>query len=153
MLSAMKNKIAFMESEISQIGKITGAKPLSEAVKDLNLLLKEASGRLPVSENEVIRDLSENARKLKIEVENISFLNKQDLSINIPGSALKELSISLKLVCTYQDLGRYLLALRDNFPILISLKQVNIHGNGQGQANLNVELIVSAYLQENLTNK
>jgi hypothetical protein len=43
-------------------------------------------------------------------------------------------------------LGKYLDALRDNFPFAIRIKSLVIRGGGEGQFNLDVELGLAIYL-------
>jgi hypothetical protein len=146
-LSGIKKQLVFAEADISQINAIAQGRAFPEAVRDLNLQLKQAALKLPNSEDTVVRSLSEKARELKIEVQNIFFSKRTDLAGRIPGAMIHELPISLKLVSQYNSLGEYLFALRNNFPILIRVRQINIQGNGEGQTNLNVDLEISAYLQ------
>ena len=147
-LSDIKKKLNYAESEIAEINRITQGKPLELAVSDLNLQLKNLTGRLPFRSEDVVKNLSDAAREFKVEVKNIAFAAEQKSSGKIPGYTVKELPISMKLSCEYRNIGEYLHKLRTDFPILVRVKQLLIEGSGEGSPQLDVSLQISAYLLE-----
>lgn len=147
-LSDIKNKLSYAESEIAEINRITQGKPLEQAVRGLNLQLKDLTARLPFRGGDVVKSLSDAARQFKIEVKNIAFAAEQKFSGKIPGYTIKELPISMKLSCEYRNLGEYLHQLRTDFPVFIRVKQLAIEGSGEGVPELVVSLQISAYLSE-----
>lgn len=147
-LKGIKYKLGLAEAEIEEINRISYGKPLPEAVRDLNLRLQKAALKVPVRDEEVVKELSEAARKLKIVLKNISLSNSFSLASKVPGYKIEELPISIKLNCEYREIGQYLNDLRDNFPVLIKIKSLLIQGGGEGQNNLDVDLQISAFLSE-----
>lgn len=144
----IKKKLISTEAEIAAIKAITQDKPFAEAVREMNNQLSRLVSKLPFREEEVIRALSELAKKLKIEVRNISLLDKQIIPDKISGYEVRELPISMKLSCEFRALGEYLKNLKSDDSILIRLRELNIDGEGEGHVNLNVNLQLSAYLSE-----
>ncbi|MDD5431889.1 MAG: hypothetical protein PHO70_02755 [Candidatus Omnitrophica bacterium] len=145
-LQVIKSKLAMAENEIAEINSFSKGKSLPEALRFLNLHLRTIPFKLPEHEEVVVKCLSEEARKLKLEVHDISFSEKTMLLDKIPGYEIEELQITIKLTGGYKALGEYLYNLRNNFPVLIRLRQVNIQGGGEGQFILNISLQISAYL-------
>lgn len=145
----IKNRLIGTEGEISQINKIAEGKPMQEAIVELNLKLSRVVAMLPSKEEDIIKVLSEEAKKLKID---IPVMDPEDaaesLAVQIPGLRIKELAISMKLVCEYKALGQYLEILRNKLPFLVKVRQLTINGVGEGNLNLNVDLKISAYLSE-----
>jgi len=144
----IKDKLTQREAEIEGIKRISHGQPLQDAVKDLNMRLRAASARLPASEEGIIKSLSEEAKKLKIDVQNTDPGEKKILPNKIPGFQIEELPISLDIVSEYKAIGEYLDILINQFPFLVRVRQFDIQGSGEGSPNLNVKLEISAYLSE-----
>ncbi len=144
--AAIKRKLQQAESGIAQIMSIAGGRDLAEAVRGLKTNLVKVTGKLPATEQVVIYNLSETARKLKIEVKNIIPSGKRLLENKISGYDMEELPISMNLVSDYRLMGEYLDILRNNFPVLICVRQLDIKGKGEGRTDLDVALQISAYL-------
>jgi len=94
----------------------------------------------------VINYLSEAARKLRISIKSISLDNNKAEQTQVPGFTIIKLPISLKLNCEYKALGEYLHILRDNSPFLIRVEHLDISGQGEGVASLDVNLKLLGYL-------
>lgn len=145
-LSAIKNKLKDVEAEIAQINRITEGRELAAAVKDLNNQLRKAGAKLPLRIEDVVKSLSEEARRQTLEVKNINFSDRRPLKFEIPGFSVDELVISMNLSCEFRELGEYLYSLRNNFPALVRVRQLSIKGKGEGYINLDAGLEVLAYL-------
>lgn len=149
-LASIKKQLADAETQIAEINRLSAGKELSVTMQDLSGQLRKASGRLLVKDEDVINSLSGLAKKLRIEVKNLDPDDKITLPNRIPGYDAQELPISMNLSCDFKTLGEYLDILRNDLPALIRIKQLDITGSGEGQANLNITLKISAYLLKEL---
>ena len=146
-LISIQKKLIATEDEISQINKITQGKTLEEAVKSLNLELNQAIANLPSRQEDVIGILSDEARKLKIDVRVMDPAdNPQATTANVAGFTITELPIVMQLVCDYRTIGEYLNILDQKLPLLIKIRQLNISGGEAGNSNLDINLEISVYL-------
>lgn len=144
-LSAIRKELQYTESQIRNINYLIQGKELSEAVKDLAEQLNRKANLILVSEEDLIHNLSEEARELNIKVKNIKPSGKQSTH-QVAGYNIEESFISMNLSCEFRELGEYLNILRDNFPMLTKIRKLSINGKGEGRANLDVSLHISAYL-------
>jgi len=144
--AALKSELIRTDSQIAEISRLTAGKDLAEAVKGLRVELIAATNKLPAADEVVIRYLLEGARNLKIEVKNINPAGVKPLDSRIFGYNLSELPILMHIACDYRTLGEYLHTLRNDFPVLVRLKQLDIQGKGEGQMGLEVTLQLCAYL-------
>lgn len=152
-LSSIKERLNGVEAQIAQINRIIEGRDLREIMEGLNNQLKGIYGKLPPRFDDVVDDLSEDARKLNIEVKNINFLNKELLKDVIPGYEIEKLPVVMNLVCEYNALGDYLDVLRTKFPVVLRAKQLDIKGKGEGQPRLDVDLQILAYLAREISTK
>jgi Tfp pilus assembly protein PilO len=144
--SAIKKELSQTENQIKEIMGIVGGRDLPEAVRELKTDFIKITAKLPPKENMIISGLSENAKRLNLEVRSISPSGGHLLANAIPGYDIEELPVSLNLVGDYRALGEYLHILRDNPPILIRVRQLEIKGKGEGRSDLDVALQICAYL-------
>ena len=147
-LSSIKMELASIEAQIAEINRISEGRDLSEAVKDFNEELVEAARLLPSRQEEIIFNLSQEARNLGIEVKSIMPSSKELVESKSSAFDIEELSISIKLSCEFRELGMYLDTLRNNFPVLVRIKQLDIRGTGEGKRILDVDLKISTYLSK-----
>lgn len=147
-LSEIKSELRNTESQISDITQLTQGQDLSETVKKIDQQLANAISALPKNDELVIKYLSKNARKLEIDIKNMSLAGKINIDHKIAGYVIEELPITLSLSCNYKALSEYLKLLRQDSAILVKIKQVNIASKGQGRPALQVNLGLSAFLAE-----
>jgi hypothetical protein len=146
--SDIKASLTQIESKTEQILSIASGKELPSAIKDLKVNFVELSGRLPAQEQTVIHALLETAKNKKIEVKNITPLGRNLVPSAISGCTVEELPFKLQLACEYRTLGEFLDILRNNFPVLVKVRHLNIKGTGEGRVNLNSNLEIQAYLSK-----
>lgn len=144
--STIKRELTEAEQQIAQIMSIAAGRNLADAVGELNKNLMEVTSMLPAEETTVISSLSQAARRLKIEVKNIIPSGRQVLENKVSGYVIEELPISMSLICEYRVLGEYLNILRNKFPVLVRVKQLDIKGKGEGTPNLDISLQIVTYL-------
>lgn len=144
--TAIKQELKQAEAQIAEIMSMTAGKELTQAFKDLKTDLVKISGKLPSGEEAVIYNLSESARKLGIEVKNIIPSGKRLLENRVSGYDIEELPISMNLSSDYRAMGEYLNMLRNRFPVLVKVRQLDIKGKGEGRTDLDVALQILAYL-------
>jgi len=145
-LAVLKADLTRTESQITEISRLASGGDLAEAVKALKMSLDNAVGQLPSQDEVVIKNLLAGAKKLRIEVSNVSPAGIKSIEGGVSGFSISEFPISMRLSCDYRTLGEYLHMLRNNFPVLIKLRQLDIRGRGEGQMNLEINLQLSAYL-------
>jgi Tfp pilus assembly protein PilO len=145
-LALIKKELMRAEAQITEIKNLVGKEELAAAVTQLRIKLNTVTSQLPQGEEVVISNLSQDARNLNIEVKNIIPSDTRLLSNRIAGYKIEELPISMKLVCEYNILGRYLEKLRNNFPVLVRIRKIDIVGKGEGKPKLDITLEISAYL-------
>jgi len=145
-LKEIQHKLSITEGEISDINRITGGMPEAEAVQGLNNKLNQMIAGFGDSDDDIIDALSKAARELKITINNISLSSRQLINSQIPGYEVREMPVSLKLTAEYRPLGEFLYRIRDNFPVLLTVRNLSISGEGEGDPRLDVDLEISAYL-------
>lgn len=145
-LAVIKKDLSNTEAQIADISKLASGGNLAEAVKALKIKLDALSAQLPSEDEIVIRSVLEGARKLRIDVSNVSPGAIKPMEAQAKDYVISEFPISMHLSCDYRTLGEYLGMLIRNFPVLVKLRKVDIAGNGEGQVNLNIDLQISAYL-------
>ncbi|MCM8789999.1 MAG: type 4a pilus biogenesis protein PilO [Candidatus Omnitrophica bacterium] len=144
----VKAELNQVEAKTAEILKIASGKDLSAAVKDLKINFLQASNKLPAQEETVIHSLLDSAKKLKIDVKNVTPLGRIAVTGSISGYIVEGLPIKLHLSCEYRQLGEFLALLRNNFPVLVELKNISIKGRGEGKVGLNAYLEIQAYLSK-----
>lgn len=144
--AGIKSELTQVESQIAEISRLSAGKDLAAAVVDLRMGLAKLSAKLPAEDQEVIYHLSENAKKLKIEVKNVTPAGRRLLENKVAGYDIEELPISMNLVAEFRVLGEYLNILRNNLGVLIRVRQLDIRGKGEGRADLDIALQLCAYL-------
>lgn len=142
----VRSESALIESRIDEILSIARGKNLALAIQGLRVDLTNLRNKLATGDETVIYNLSEAAKKSRLEVRSINRGAKQLLENRIPGYVIEELLVSLNLSGQYKEIGEYLKTLRDDFPILLRVKQLEIKGKGEGQEDLEIGLQVGAYL-------
>ena len=145
----IKNKLFFAENQITEINKITQGQDLAAAVGKLNQKLVRLVRRMPERQEVAMKFLTENARRLGIEVKNIVLLDKQIAANKAPGYIIGEVPIAMTLTADYKAIGEYLIALDEDESLLTRVRELDIKGDGEGQPKLDVSLQISAYLSEN----
>lgn len=144
----IRKDLASTENQIADILNLAKGDELTVAVKKLKTDLDKAHSQFPQGEEKVIRRLSDEASRLKIKVKNITSSGAKTLDGEVGGRNIDELFISMNLSCEYRQIGDYLDALINNFPILIKVSQLEIKGVGEGVPELDIDLKLSAYLSK-----
>jgi len=145
-LAYIKTRLKDSEAKIQSIAGSGGQEGLVATVEGMNAKLQKLSQRFSLSPEEVVKNLSEKARVLRITVKNINFSQKIPYPKDVPFYSVDEMPVVLSLVCEYRALGEYLIALRESFPAVVTVRQLSVRGKGEGVASLDVELQLSAYL-------
>lgn len=142
----IKTKLSQTENQIAEIMKITAGRDLAQATRELKVRFTRISGMLPREDEQLIYILSEQARKFKIEVKNISAGRKEKLEAKIRGYDLEEVEINMDLACEFHALGEYLDSLQDEYPVLTRIKGLDIERRDEGQPRLDANLRLVGYL-------
>lgn len=142
----IKKESVLTENKINEILSIAKGKDLASAIQDLRADLTNLRSKLATGDETVIYNLSETAKKSKLDLNSINRGSKQLLENKIPGYIVEELSVLLSLSGEYREIGEYLKSLKDDFPLLVRVKKLEIKGRGEGQEELEATLEVNAYL-------
>ncbi|MFH1354973.1 MAG: hypothetical protein ABIH19_02360 [Candidatus Omnitrophota bacterium] len=145
-LALVKAELKSVETQIKEINALIQGRELAEAAEDFNRQFAKVSNFLVSQDQDVISYLSEQARESKIEVSNITPGGRKPLNRQVVGYDIEELPISMNLFCEYKQLGEFLDLLRRSYLVLVSLRELNIKGRGEGRYFLDVGLKLSAYL-------
>lgn len=142
----IKASLAQTDAQINEISGLMAGKDMATAIKELRSKYETIKSRLPDQDEDAVGKIIDEAKKLRIEIKNITPASRIPLGDKVPGFYLEELPISLNFSCDYRMLGEYLNNLRNNSPLLIRIRRVNIKGKGEGVGNLDINLEISAYL-------
>ena len=148
--ASIKKEISVAESQIKDIEALIQGRELTEVARELSIEFNKLSGMILSEEKdeEVIDNLSRDARKFNIEVRDIRPSSRQPFKYQVAGLNLVELPICMNLVCESRDLGSYLSDLRHDFPVLLKFRRIEIRSDGEGSHRLDVDLEISAYLSK-----
>jgi hypothetical protein len=146
-LSSIKKEITYIETQIAQINKMTGGRDLTEVATGYNTQLRDISAVFSFSEEELIDNLSKEAKNLNIEINSIKPLEKKAIEEKTH-LKIEELPVNMQLSCEFRDLANYLKILKDNFHMLVKVRKIDIMGAGEGKDVLKVNLQISAYLSK-----
>jgi len=148
--STIKHEISVAESQIKDIEALIQGRELTEVARELSVEFNKLSGMILSEEKdeEVIGNLSQDARKFNIEVRDIKPAPRVLLKYQVAGLNLIELPISMSLVSESRSLGKYLRDLRNDFPVLLRFRRIEIRSDCEGCHRLNVDLDISAYLSK-----
>ena len=148
--TSIKKEISDAESQIKDIEALIQGRELTEVAHELNIEFNKLSGMILSEEKdeEVIDNLSQDARKFNIEVRDIKPAPRVLLKYQVAGLNLVELPISMSLVSESRALGKYLRDLRYDFPVLLKFRRIEIRSDCEGCHRLNVDLNISAYLSK-----
>lgn len=142
----IRSESALIENRIEEILSIAKGKNLALAIQGLRVDLTNLRNKLAAGDEAVIYNLSEAAKKSRLTVRSINRGSKQLLENKIPGYIVEELLVSLNLSGEYKEIGEYLRNLKEDFPLLVQVKQIEMKGKGEGQDDLEATLQVGAYL-------
>jgi len=146
-LISIKKELAKAESQIEEITKLVNEEDLAQNFREYESRFNDLVSCLPSGEEDVIDNLSKTARGLKIEVRKL-IPSQRILLDNGLSYKIEELPISMNLVCEFNVLGEFLNILKNDFPVLIKLRQIEIKSGKDHDFNLDVSLEISAYLSE-----
>jgi len=147
-VAGIKDSLQSAERNIVEITGATEGRELIDIARELGINLNQLRSQLPSQDETVIKNLSEEARKRKIEIKRINFSKKGKSTYQTGSFNIEELAVSMDLAGEYRDLGMYLETLRYDSPILITVNKIAIKGEGEGRPNLNISLDITAYLSK-----
>ena len=149
----LKAKLYAIESEINQIKKAGGeGKSLEEAIAFLKERYDIMSNKFPEKEEIVLRELSNLAARLEIDVSSVRPQRKKTvqelngLPIRISGCYVQEMPIAMTLKTRYKTLGEYLKILNADFSIFVRVDNISMAKADKATGLLNVELKIDTYL-------
>jgi len=146
LFSSKINEVHKTEKQIAEIMLIAQGKDLAQAVKALNINLIEFSGKLPAEEEAIIYRLSDSAKKLRLNVMNITPGEKVLVAHKASGFDIEERPLTMTLVGDFRALGEYINELEQGEPTLVKIKKVEVKNKGEYKALLDIKLELSAYM-------
>lgn len=149
----IKLQLAELENSIKEIEASIGKTPIrGEDIKLLLDRLQEINSKFPEKEEGALKILSELAHKPNIELISIKVTGRRPLldegskPLVVEGKACQVLSISIEMKCLYEDLVKYLEALKKE-PIFITIEKFDLLKDiTTGTGRLNVTLDINLYL-------
>ncbi len=145
-LRQIRTELSRTEAMVRQIHQLTAGRDLKEAVKDLNLELKNVSAKLLIQEASLINNLTSQAKAPRIDIRDLDPGDKILLPNKAIGYDVYELPLAMNITGEYREIGEYFGRLSDDFPALIRINKVYISGKGSGNVNLSASVNLSAYL-------
>ncbi len=142
----IKRTITATEYEISEIMKIAEGKDLASAIGELRGSLATVKAGLPVSEQVVVSYLSKLAERYHLEMKSVVYASRSTLENRIANTEIEELPVTMQVSGEYRSLGEFLAALENSSELLVSLRQLDVKGNGQGRVDLDISLQLVTYL-------
>ncbi|MDD5422985.1 MAG: type 4a pilus biogenesis protein PilO [Candidatus Omnitrophota bacterium] len=153
-LKGLKQKYNAIQTEIDEFRRTIGAdKPLEQSIIAFRSRIEALGKKFPGKEEIVFKELSSLAQGMDIEITSMNPSKKvvvkgaegQDLLIK--DCVVEEISISMALKTSYKKLGEFLRALKEEFPIFVTIENVNIAKAGDKDSPvLNVALSINTYL-------
>jgi len=149
-MKKLKEELAFIDSEIKKIEMISGGKEkLDIAYEKFYKKFAELERLIPVEEKTTLSALSSTANEMNIDVLSTKpgKIEPASLDVETGKKRIMAMPVSMNIKCAYINLGRYLNALRNELPALISVDSVNIVRPGREDAtHLDVILSVTLYM-------
>ena len=148
----MQKEAAATSGEIGRIREAMGAaKSVDEALRFMNEEITVIEKLFPRNEEVILRELSDMAKKMNMEVTSISPQKKRivakidGVAVSVKGSLVKEMPVTMKLITRYKNVGNYTIALRSDFPMLVRVDAVNM-SSGKEDGLLDVDLQLNSYM-------
>lgn len=155
-----KDKVKLIKAELSSLnsqivyieGLIGKDKPLHVGIELLQEKLQELEYKFPQKEEETLKQLSDLARKLNIEVITTSpqpkkdFLDENNKMKKIEGKVFRTVVVGLKIQCFYKDLVKYVESLKKDISTFVSIEKLKIDKSASGGSKLGVTLQINLYI-------
>lgn len=145
-LKEIRAELDRTEQQINEIHLLTAGRDLNEAIRDLNVRLKDLSAYFLIGEEELINNLTDQARDLNIDVRDLDPGNKTLFNSATPGYAVYALPVAMNIKGGYKEAGDYCARLEGDFPALVRIDKLDIRGKGTGEADLDIRLVITAFL-------
>lgn len=145
-LRQIRDELNRAEGQIQEVHQLTAGRELTEAVRDLNIQLKNISQKMLAQEDSLINNLNSQAKALRIDIRDLDPGDKILLPNKAIGYDVYELAVAMNITGEYRELGEYLGNLEGDFPALLRINKIDINGKGMGNVNLSARLGLSAYL-------
>lgn len=150
-LVRLKEELSIVESKIEKTGVSEGGMEwLEVAILRLNEELKKFEKKLPDKEESTLREISNTASQMGIEVLSItpSKSKTSSLSGDIRGCELRELKISMQLKAPFRVFGEYLRVLENRFPTAIRINNFILKKDGRENSpmRLSISLEITMYM-------
>jgi len=144
-----------VEKEISDIKNAAGKdKSLDEIIAALKKRLTELENKFPAKEEQILSDLSDRAKDLKIDLINMTPDKKRLVTgidcaaLNKKGCVLQEMAITMNMRTDFRTFAGFMKSLKENFPFYIKLDSahlVRLAGSDR-HPMLDIEVKLHAYL-------
>lgn len=148
----LKAELLQIEDEINTTKTIIGKdKPLESGLSVMQKQLEELDRRFPDSEEETLQMISNLAYKSEVNITSIKpqpkslFLDKNGNMVRIGDKLCHKMPISMAVRSTYKKLGKFLEALRQNIPHLLTVEKLRI-AKDSGQDGLRADINLTMYL-------
>ena len=145
-----KAELLQIENKINTTESIVGKdRPLEKGFSALQKQLKELSIKFPDSEKETLKAVSNAAYASGLNVVStkpqamVLVLDKNKNPVKVGNRFCKKMTVSITTRSTYKDLGRFLEALRNDIPNLLTiehLKITKVQKKGEIKADINLTM-------------
>lgn len=152
-INNLKSELGSTEQQIQGIEAfLSGTRNRDEAVRLLKEQQQYLSNRFPQKEEESLKLIPEFARKNNIEVISLDpgtkseFLDESGKQLIIDGKIAYYLPITMEMSCSYRDLVKYLLELKNNLPAFVSVINLNVKKSDQVSGRVRASVEFNLYL-------
>lgn len=155
-MKKISDELESLELQVSSILDTIGrGKQIIERLEKLNKELEYYKAKFPLAEEEVLKNLTDEAGRLGIDIVSIKPSRKErwiDDTKNAPekleGYIVNRLPITIQCKGRYQAVGNYLKILNSDFPALVTLETFNLTADRSKLPVINCEMSLSIYLLE-----
>lgn len=149
----LKAQLADIENELHEIETTTkGASNVEEGIQLLEEKQKKLMGYFPNSEENVLRMLSDFAKRLNIDISATEpqvkalFLDENNKPIMAGKKTFYKMLISIKMYCTYRELVSYLEDFRELSTAYLTVEKIAINKSSTDNTNLDIRLDFNMYM-------
>ncbi len=146
-LAIIKSNIADTEKQIEQIMSVAKGRDLANVAKELKISSDKVISKFPGGEDIIVVKLTDAAKdSAKLKVNNVTPAARQSLKSKVPGFELDELSLGMSVSGEYKGIVEFLDMILGDFPVFLSIKEIDISGKGEGKTQLDCDIQLSAFL-------
>lgn len=152
-LGELKNELADVQSQIHEIENgIVGGAEMGDRIVRMRERYQKIDAKFPSKEEEALRGIMDLAKQFDMEIISIrpqlkvDFLDEHSQKVMIDGKTCQKFLVSIEMKGAYEDLIKYIHALRESLLAFVTIEGVKIRGRSSMAMSLEIELDLNLYL-------